>query len=193
MVAAAAGGFSSQTVLLENGGKFFVYQPASGVIASGDTVSSAYQKFTEAQRLFLDNVQQAGLSAVAWESGGSGAFAGGGATGVAVHRSALGEIGLFAAKFGLVLLVVGAMGVVAAGAIGSAIGGAAQEVSRALAGVGSLTLSDIVNKSDDIVRDFKSVPDQRKEDFRKNVGEISRQLSPVIDAWRNPPDTAPPK
>jgi len=182
-VSARANGLSSQTVLLENGGKFFVYQPTSGVIASGNSVTAAYQKFTDAQRVFLDTVQQAGLTAGVQESSGL--------TGVAVHRSAIGELGLFAAKFGVVLLVLSGIGALAVGAIENAVGGATQGISRALAGVGSLTLSDIVTKSDDIVRDFKSVPEQRKEDFRKNVGEISRQLSPIVDAWRNPPDAVP--
>lgn len=192
-VSARANGLSSQTVLIENHGKFFVYQPASGVIASGDSVTIAYQKFMDAQRVFLDNVQEAGLTPAIQESAGPVAVAGIGPTGVAVHRSAIAELGLFAAKFGLVLVILGGAAVVAVGAIENAVGGAAQGISRAMAGLGSLTLSDVVAKSDEVVRDFKSVPDERKQDFRKNVGEISRQLSPIIEAWRNPTDAAAPK
>ncbi|MBS0546239.1 MAG: hypothetical protein JSR24_00740 [Proteobacteria bacterium] len=177
---------SSQIVLLERDGHYFFYQPAFGLIASGDDVASAYQKFGEAQRLYLNDVQRAGLELPTAQGIRQ-------AAGVAVHRSAAAEIWLFAAKFGLAVVLLGVAGSVAVSALSGALASAAQGVSKAFAGLSSITLSDVVTKSDDIVRDIKTLPESRKEDLRRNVGEISRQLTPIVEAWRNPPASADPR
>lgn len=175
-----ATGLSSQVVLLEREGRFFVYQPAFGLIASGDSVATAYQKFADAQRLFLDDVRRAGLTVATAVQAPVEAS-------VAVHRGFLAELGLFVAKFVLVLLVLAGAGGMAVGALENAVSGIGQAITRVVNSAGSLTLNDAVTKSEDIVRDFNNLPANRKEELRRNVGEISRQLTPIIDAWRNPP------
>jgi hypothetical protein len=182
----SASDLSSQIVLLERDGRYFFYQPAVGLIASGDDVASAYQKFGHAQRLYLEDVQRAGLAIPTAHDVRQ-------ATGVAVHRSVASEIGLFAAKCGLVLVLVGGAGAFAVSAVQSSLAGVAQGMSRGIAAIGSFTLSDVITKSDDIVRDINTLPENRKEDLRRNVGEISRQLTPFVETWRNPPASAGPR
>ncbi len=172
--------------MLEKDGRYFFYQPACGLIASGDSVASAHQKFEEARRLFLENVQRAGLAI-------SPAHDMKHALGFAGQRGVAAEIGLFAAKCGLVLVLLAGIGTVAVSAIESSLAGVTQGVSRVFASLGSVTLADVVAKSDDIVRDLNTLPESRKEDLRRNVGEISRQLTPIVDAWRNPPTSAGPR
>ncbi len=177
---------SPQVVLLERGGRYYFYQPAIGLIASGDDVASAYQKFDNAKRLYLDDVRRAGLAIPAAAEIRP-------ATGVAVHRGFASEIALFATKCALVLVLIGGIGAVAVSAVQNSLAGVAQGLSRAVAAVGSVTLSDVVTKSDDIVRDLNTLPENRKEDLRRNVGEISRQLTPITETWRNPPASAGPR
>lgn len=177
---------SSQIVLLERDGRYFFYQPALGLIASGDDVASAYQRFGDAQRLYLDDVRRAGLGIPTANEAGQ-------ATGVAVHRSVASELGLFAAKCGLVLVLIGGAGVFAVSAIQNSLTSVAQSMSRVTAALSSFTLSDVINKSDDIVRDIKSLPENRKEDLRRNVGEISRALTPIGETWRDPAASASPR
>ncbi len=174
---------SPQVVLLEKDGRYYFYQPATGLITSGDDVASAYRKFDDAKCRYMDDVRRAGLEIAAAPAVTQ-------ATGVAIHRGFLSEIALFATKCGLVLVLIGGIGVVAVNAIQSSLTGVTQGLSRAAAAIGSITLSDVVTKSDDIVRDLGTLPENRKEDLRRNAGEISRQLTPIIETWRNPPASA---
>jgi len=50
-----------------------------------------------------------------------------------------------------------------------------------------LAMADIADKAADIARDISSLPPEKKELLRQSVGTVSRELSPVGDAWRNPP------
>lgn len=180
------GDLAAQVVLLEREGRFFIYQPALGLIASGDDVSGAYQKFEEVRRAYLQDVQRAGLEVPT-------AMTAAPVAGVAINRSIASEMGLFAAKFAVVMVVIAGLVVVAADSISGSIAGVAQGVSRVAASLGSITLADAVNKSDDVVRDLNILPEKRKEDLRRNVGEISRQFTPIVEAWRNPPASPPSK
>jgi hypothetical protein len=93
----------------------------------------------------------------------------------------------------VILVLLAGTGAVAVSAVESSLAGVAQSVSRVVGSLGPITLSDVVAKSDDIVRDLKTLPENRKEDLRRNVGEISRQLTPLVDTWRNPPTSASPR
>lgn len=170
----------TSVVLIEKGGNFFVYEPGLGVVASGSTVSDAYGKFVAARRVYVDCIEQAGLAvspASPPQQGGE----------LSLRRDVRGELGMFLAKTLIVMLVIGAIFgpifLVAGRAIERAAGGIGQE----LAGVGALSLADLSRKTGDIVRDWQDLPEDKKVQLRENLGTISRELTPFLEAWRNPP------
>lgn len=171
---------SSQVILLQKDGRFFFYRPAFGIIASGDNIATAYQKFNEAQRAYFDDVQRAGLTVAPGVQAPR-------EVGAAVHRGVLAELGLFVVKFAMVLLMLGVAGGMAVSGLEGALTGVGQSVARVVNSLGMITLNDAVTKSEDIVRDINQLPASRKEELRRNVEVISRELTPIIDAWRNLP------
>jgi hypothetical protein len=170
----------STTVLIERGGSYFVYEPTLGIIASGDTVEGAYRKFVGARRDLMEEVERAGLT-VSRNQSSTPLPAAEGVPG----RSLLGELGLFAAKLCIVLVLVGAIG-------GAAVRSVASGVSQALAPFSSIVLADVVRKADDVARDARSLTIEQKESLRRSVGILSRELQPLLEAWRNPPQTQAP-
>lgn len=166
---------SASIVLLARSGRFFVYEPGLGVIASAETVDGAYEKFDGIRRQHLEEVESAGLAARRSPSGPS--------------KQSIGrELGIFSAKVCIVLLVLAAILVPAISGMGRAIEQTANTISNRLSSTGSLSLNDVVQKATDIAKDAQDLSPERKETLRQSLEVISRELRPFVDAWRNPPN-----
>lgn len=63
----------------------------------------------------------------------------------------------------------------------------AQASVKEVQSMGGISMVDVANKAAVIVQDVEAMPQERKESLRKSVGILSRELSPIIEAWRNPP------
>ncbi len=165
----------SATVLVENSGQFFCYQPGLALIASDNSVEGAYHKFVGARRDFFEQIARSGLQA--------------GRLGSSVETAASmpqpagrgigADLGLFLAKTGIVLLVITGIGAATAAGVSRLLGG--------LPPVGSISMMDVANKAAMIVRDVQAMPQESKESLRQNVGILSRELAPIVEAWRAPP------
>ncbi|UYN97341.1 MAG: hypothetical protein KIT25_10565 [Enhydrobacter sp.] len=176
----------SATVLLERDGEYFVYEPGLALVASGDTVESAYRSFSEGKKALFENARRAGLT--------TGEASVASAAGFVAGRGFFGELGLFLTKTCIVLLIIGGIGVTAATALDKAISGLSAEVARVsagvadvLKGVGSISMVDIANKAAVIVQDVQAMPADRKESLRQSIGILSREATPIVEAWRSPP------
>jgi hypothetical protein len=170
--------------LLERDGRFFFFQPDTGIIVSDEDIDKAYGKFVEVRRAFRHEAARAGLTPT--QAGGfaqPGPAAAPGAPAVA-GRSVGAELGMFVAKFAIALVLIGAIcGVV----ISRAADGIAVALDRAIGPAKSISLADISRKAADIVKDIRSLTKEEKEQLRQSIGAISRELDPIADAWRNPP------
>ena len=60
-------------------------------------------------------------------------------------------------------------------------------VVEAIKPLGSLSIAHLVDKVGLIAKDFHTLPDEKKDALRRNVGNLSRELSSYGEAWRNPP------
>lgn len=174
MLKARSDNLLSTAVLFEKSGKFYCYEPGLGLLASDDSVEGVYNKFMEAKRRFIAEVEQAGLTAnllapVVHGTERAKLIAG---------RDIANELGLFLAKICIVLIVVGGTAVVA---VKHSVG----DVS-----IQGISMVDIANKAADIVRDVQAMPQDRKESLRQNIGILSREATPFVEAWRNPPPSA---
>jgi hypothetical protein len=172
-------------VLIEKDGRYFLFQPDIGVIASAESIDGAYSKFSAARRAFWTEVAQAGLAtggqtAVAAPSRGVRAVA---APARLAQRGVAAELGLFVAKFVIVLVVIG----VIASALGARV---ADNIATALSQVKApkqLSFADVSHKAADIARDIQSLSKEERETLLRSLATISRELDPMLDAWRNPP------
>ena len=165
---------SSTVVLLERGGRFFVYETNLGIIGADHTVEGAYRKFAATKAALVEEAERAGLrmelrvtpagvpAQLRQTRGG--------------QRSVLDELALFLAKTAILILVVGAIGATIAVSVG-----------RATSGIKPIGMADITDKSAEVARDLSSLPPEKKESLRQSIGVLSRELGPIIDAWRNPP------
>ena len=79
---------------------------------------------------------------------------------------------MFLAKTAIFILVLGAIGAT---------------MFATTSGGRPLSMADIADKAAEIARDVSGMPEDKKETLRRSVGVLSRELGPVIDAWRNPP------
>jgi hypothetical protein len=165
-------------ILLERDGRFFLYEPGLGVISSAESVEGAYEKFADARRAYVAEVERAGLTAEKPARRSSA---------VAVGQSASRELTLFAGKVGIVLLVIAAIGTPVVVSLSRSIGQVAAAVSEIVAPLKSISLADVSRKAADIARDAQDLSADKKETLRQSVGVISREAAPIIDAWRNPP------
>jgi len=156
----------STVVVLERGGNFFAYEPGLGIVVSDETVEGAYRRFANAKRALMEDAERAGLAIRRLVASPGSNPRAGSAVG---QRSVAAELTMFLAKTCIVFLVLG--GFVALG------GGLLKP----------LAMADIADKAADIARDISSLPPEKKELLRQSVGIVSRELSPVGDAWRNPP------
>ena len=184
----------STVVLVERGGKFFVYEPALGIIASADNVEAAYGRFVEARSGFFTSVEQAGLT-LDRPAGAVGPRD----TLRLAGRTWWQELALFVGKMVIVLAVIGGIGAFAAIGVKKAVDQAAASINTtintsigpALGSLGKISLADVATKAEDIARDARSLTPENKEKLRRSIAIISRELDPVVDAWRNPPDSLP--
>ena len=174
----------ADVVLIEKDGRFFVFQPDIGVIVSDEKVEGAYGKFLEARRTFLSEVAHAGLTVA---GRGMVAAARGASPTVAIapsrERGIVAELALFVVKLTIVLAVIGCIGAVLAVRAASGVASALDQVKVPK----QLSFEDVVHKAVDIAKDIQSLTKEEKETLVRSVGTISRELDPVIDAWRNPP------
>lgn len=193
----------STAMVLERGGRFYVYQPGLALVASGESVELAYRKFSDAKRAFVIDAERAGLTAsstaVRPHTAGTAQLAAG--------RGIGSELGLFLAKTTIVLFIVAGIGVAGAVAVKRSVDGIAAaiapEIARAsmgasdllkeVKGMGNVSMTDIANKAAVIVQDVQAMPQERKESLRQSVGILSREAAPIVEAWRNPPPTFEPK
>ena len=131
----------------------------------------------EAKRRFIAEVEQAGLTASPLAPVGHGTER----PQLIAGRGIANELGLFLAKICIVLIVVAGVGGTAVVAVKRSVG----DIS-----IGPVSLVDIANKAADIVRDLQAMPQDRKESLRQNIGILSREATPFVEAWRNPPPSA---
>lgn len=175
----------SSAILLERQGRFFFYQPGLGVIASGESVGAAYERFAGARSSYLAEAERAGLTTVP-PTAATGSFVG--PTGTTVARpDMLRQLALFGIKTVIVLAIIG----VVAQVVANSIGGAIDRASQALARLEPISIQDVGDKTAEIVRDFKQLPENRRDAFLQNIGILSRTLEPYVEAWRNPPPLEP--
>jgi len=172
---------SDTVVLVEKGGRFFVYQPALGVIAADDTVERAYDKFVGAKRAYLDDLAKAGLSLSPAVSAPS----------QAPPRHIAGELAFFLAKTCIVFVLIGAFVLIAADQAGRAVNRLASGIDQAIAPLKSISLLDLADKAADIAKDAQNLPPEKKDALRRNLAIISREAAPFFEAWRNPPQAQP--
>ena len=182
----------ADVVLIEKNGRFFFFQPDIGVIASDEKVEGAYGKFLEARRAFLSEVAHAGLTAGGQAAVAATPRAGSQIVAVAARggRGIGAELALFAVKLAIVLAVIGGIGAILGTRAASGIASAFEQVKAAAQQVKlpkHLSFEDVVRKAADIAKDIESLTKEEKETLVRSVGTISRELDPVVDAWRNPP------
>lgn len=183
-------GEAAPAMLIEKAGSFYFYEPGLGLIASGDTIESAYRKFTGARAELVQQAERAEIDLRV--SGVQPTYIGAvkpsdRAERIAVGRSVPLELAIFLAKTCIVLIVIGALGAFGAIKAGEAIG-------KAVAGLGPaapLSLADVAHKAADIARDARNLSAEDKELLRQSVGNISRELDGVFEAWKNPTAAQP--
>ncbi len=174
---------SSSAVIIEREGSYFVYEPSLGIVASGTTAEGAYRKFLDARRDLMIEVDRAGLAI-----GGHAAPSGPAVIAKGVPaRSFLGELGLFSAKLFIVLALVGIAGSAAVRGIAKSVDGLTAGINQALAPLNSIVLADVVRKAGDVARDAQSLTAEQKESLKRSITILSRELEPLSEAWRNPP------
>jgi hypothetical protein len=166
--------------LVEKNGRFFFFQPDVGVIASDESIESAYQKFLGARQAFQREVEQAGLAV----GGNQGVSSEQQIMVAPAGRNILSELGLFVAKFCIALVLIA---VISGVVVTRATNGIAAAIEHAIGPVKSISMGDVSLKAADVLKDLRSLTAQEKESLRQNIGAIARELEPMIDAWRNPP------
>ena len=181
-----------KAVLLARDGRYFFYEPGIGVIASSENIEEAYEKFNDARREYVTQAELAGL-ATGLPTGIAGIPSG--TAPVALRLNTRHELGLFVAKVCILFAIVAVVALPAVFGIARTIDQAAASISSAIGGEGRLSLADVARKAEDIARDARNLPEEKKASLRQNIGAISRELAPFVDAWRNPPEVPanPPK
>jgi hypothetical protein len=170
----------STVVLVEKDGRFYVYRPELGVIASDASITRAYEKFLASERVLLDDLGQAGLllerpaSAIPDSASPS--------------RSLTYDLGLFLTKACVVFLLIGVIFMIAASMVSNVVENLASPIMSSLERLGHLSINDIAAKVSDIARDAHDMSEERKRQLRDSVGALSREMQPIIDAWQYPRD-----
>jgi hypothetical protein len=169
----------STSLLVERDGTFYVYQPGLALIASGQSLAEAYGKFSTARREFLKEAERAGFLDVALAVPSS-EFRG--QVRPAEVRDFVSELGLFLAKMCIVLILTGGIVGAAVVAVMKSVDHVSSAVSSSLAG---LSIVDVANKVALIAQDVQAMPADRKEALRQSMGVLSREFTPMFDAWRD--------
>lgn len=167
----------SATVLIEKSGRFFCYEPGLALIASDNSAGGTYDKFVAARRDFFEKIGQLGLETT--RLGAQAETAAPTPTLQLVGRAIMADLGLFLGKTCIVLLVIAGIGVAAAVRVSPLLSGLPPTMS--------ISMTDVADKASMMVRDVQAMPHESKESLRQNVGILSRELSPIIEAWRTPP------
>jgi hypothetical protein len=162
-------------VLLERNGRYFVYEPGLALISSDGDIKVAYEKFAAARHSYFEDIGRAGLTFNA----SSLATPGTSKAQSTVGRSFRGELALFAAKLCVVLVFIAV--------IGASLGIVVQQLAAANSAQGGLSMVDIANKAEVIAKDVQAMPQERKDALRRSIGVLSRELEPIVEAWRNSP------
>jgi hypothetical protein len=170
--------------VLAKDGEFFVYEPDLAVIVSDADLETAYQRFLTAKDGYLAMLERAGIGTAA-DAGPSAHSAPAGGTWA--RHGLRSELTLFLAKMAIVLILIGAVGTIAVSSLGKAADRLASVITQVVAPIGQLSMKDMLGKAKAVVEDIRSLSPEEKEDLRRNIGIISRELDPVADAWRNPP------
>ena len=168
----------ASAVLVERDGRFYFYEPGLGVIGSAASISEAYEKFLELRRCYLDEVRGAGLTTLPPHPSQSQVSA------VVSRPHFLRELQLFVAKSAIVLVILAFVGMF----VGAAVGRGFREVAASIGSVQAVSINDVVDKAAEVVKDLKSLSPERRESLRQSIGTISRELAPMAEAWRNPPE-----
>jgi hypothetical protein len=166
------------TVLIERDGRFYFYQPGLGVIGSADSISAAYERFLGLRRSYLEEVQRAGLTAIPANPSHAQVSA------VVSRPNFLKELQLFVAKSAIALVILSLIGMF----VGAIVGRAVHDVAASVGGVQPVSIKDVVDKAADVAKDLKSLSPERRESLRQSIGTIARELAPMVEAWRNPPE-----
>jgi hypothetical protein len=163
---------TSEVVVMERDGVFYAYQSAVIAVSDG-TIEGAYTKFTAMKKASGDTQAAAGIGA---DNGNPRrtAYAG---------RSVPQELAVFALKALIVLALLAIGGAIAAAKIQGAIDQIVATLKTEVASGKGIALADVADKVADIARDAESMPPEKKELLRRSVGTISREFSPVADAW----------
>lgn len=165
-------------VLLEKKGKFYFYQPGLGLIASGSTISEAHQKFAAGRATLFEEAKNAEL-VIGHPVASMATLSSAQSTVAITEKGVFRELGMFAAKFCLVLLVLGGIG-------GAGVAGLTHLVGKLGEGAKPLSLDDIARKAEEVARDVRNTPEDSKEMLRRSIAALSRAVEPLVDAWRKP-------
>ena len=172
----------SSAVLLESAGRFFFYQPETGIIASGENVDAAYANFSGARQQYYADMARAGLDVPLPPE-------------VVARRrflASLGkEMGVILGRISIVVIVIATLGVAVAQGVRSGVDRLTDMIALEFDSAQPLSLRDVVKKAEDVARDTQDLTDKQRDTLRRSIGTISRELSPLIDAWRNPPQAQP--
>jgi len=93
------------------------------------------------------------------------------------------ELAMFASKALIVLAFLAIGGAIAAAKIQGTVDQIVATLKTEVASGKGITLADVADKAADIARDAESMPPEKKELLKRSVGTISREFSPVADAW----------
>lgn len=183
-----------RAILSETNGKFYFYQPELNLIASGDTVASAYENFCGVRLNFFHEIERAGLEdelPTRRALRATGALRGG--------RGFRDEMGVFLFKTAIVFLLIAAFGAIGmfatgrlvrneiarldTGAFKSALatfsGGFGAEMRKLASAVQHASLVDFANNA---ARHAQAMPSERKEQLRESVGVLAQEAKPIVDA-----------
>jgi hypothetical protein len=153
-------------VVLEKGGKFFVYECGLAVIASGDSIEGAYQNFNVARHSFFEDVESAGLGQEL--ANRPEPAAGTGSTRIVQRssgRSVAGELGMYTAKLCILLIIVAGLGA----------GGAITLMSQAPQG--GISMVDVANKAAVVVQDIRQCRRTERTHYAKALARYRESLS----------------
>jgi hypothetical protein len=173
-------------VVREKGGRFFFYQPDLAVIASDTSLEGAYKRFLETKREYLAEIEQSGVSLVLPTA--QAAVAGD----MSVRHDIGSELKLFLMKTAIVLLLIVAIGGLGVAGIAGAVDRLGATIAAVVGPLGSVSILDVESKAAVIVKDVQAMPAERKESLKKSIGTLSREIDPLVDAWRNPPPASVP-
>ncbi len=169
-------GLPYRAILSEKNGQFYIYQPELNIIATGETLASAYDKFCSIRLDFLHEIERAGLEdelpQVRPVRGARTSMRGTGGGAVA----AAGNLSMFIVKLAIVVGLFAFVGVVGLFALERVV---TNGVARINNGTAHASLVDLTNNA---ARHAQAMPADRKDQLRDSVGILAREAKPILDA-----------